>query len=127
MSWSPQDEKVPDASFFSVLRLNIPEWPYIFVGTFCAMINGAMQPAFAIIFSKIITVGSSHSSKGDAFRRSNNFIFLFFFLSSQVFADPDQDSVRKKSEFFALMFAAIGCVSFVTMFLQVSFYPWNMY
>lgn len=85
-----EDEKVPDASFFSVLRLNIPEWPYIFVGTFCAMINGAMQPAFAIIFSKIIT----------------------------VFADPDQDSVRKKSEFFALMFAAIGCVSFVTMFLQ---------
>lgn len=126
MSWSPQDEEVPDASFFSVLRLNIPEWPYIFVGTFCAMINGAMQPAFAIIFSKIITVGSSHSSSGNAFQRSNDFLFLFF-LSSQVFADPDQESVRKKSEFFSLMFAAIGCVSFVTMFLQVSSYLCNMY
>uniref|UniRef100_H3BX23 ATP-binding cassette, sub-family B (MDR/TAP), member 4 n=1 Tax=Tetraodon nigroviridis TaxID=99883 RepID=H3BX23_TETNG len=83
-------EEVPDASFFSVLRLNIPEWPYIFVGTFCAMINGAMQPVFAILFSKIIT----------------------------VFVDPDLESVRKKTEFFSLMFVVIGCVSFVTMFLQ---------
>lgn len=53
-----QDEVVPDVSFFRVLRLNVPEWPYILVGTICAMINGAMQPVFAILFSKIITVGS---------------------------------------------------------------------
>uniref|UniRef100_A0A671WWP5 ATP-binding cassette, sub-family B (MDR/TAP), member 4 n=1 Tax=Sparus aurata TaxID=8175 RepID=A0A671WWP5_SPAAU len=40
-----------------VMRLNSSEWPYILVGTLCAMINGAMQPVFAIIFSKIISVG----------------------------------------------------------------------
>uniref|UniRef100_A0A8D3E5A2 ATP-binding cassette, sub-family B (MDR/TAP), member 4 n=1 Tax=Scophthalmus maximus TaxID=52904 RepID=A0A8D3E5A2_SCOMX len=50
-----QDEDVPPVSFLKVLRLNLPEWPYIVVGTICAVINGAMQPAFAIIFSKIIT------------------------------------------------------------------------
>uniref|UniRef100_A0A8D3DCN0 ABC-type xenobiotic transporter n=1 Tax=Scophthalmus maximus TaxID=52904 RepID=A0A8D3DCN0_SCOMX len=85
-----QDEDVPPVSFLKVLRLNLPEWPYIVVGTICAVINGAMQPAFAIIFSKIIT----------------------------VFAEPDQEIVRQRSTLFSLLFAAIGGVSFVTMFLQ---------
>uniref|UniRef100_A0A669E678 ATP-binding cassette sub-family B member 5 n=1 Tax=Oreochromis niloticus TaxID=8128 RepID=A0A669E678_ORENI len=35
-----------------------------------------------------------------------------------VFIEPDQDVVRQRSVFFSLMFAAIGAVSFVTMFLQ---------
>lgn len=42
-----------------------------------------------------------------------------FFAPSQVFTEPDQEIVRKKSEFFSLMFAALGCAIFVTMFLQV--------
>uniref|UniRef100_A0A671WTA5 ATP-binding cassette, sub-family B (MDR/TAP), member 4 n=1 Tax=Sparus aurata TaxID=8175 RepID=A0A671WTA5_SPAAU len=85
-----QDDEAPPVSFLKVMRLNSSEWPYILVGTLCAMINGAMQPVFAIIFSKIIS----------------------------VFAEPDQEIVRQRSTFFALMFAGIGAVSFVTMFLQ---------
>uniref|UniRef100_A0A671WTY9 ATP-binding cassette, sub-family B (MDR/TAP), member 4 n=1 Tax=Sparus aurata TaxID=8175 RepID=A0A671WTY9_SPAAU len=84
------DDEAPPVSFLKVMRLNSSEWPYILVGTLCAMINGAMQPVFAIIFSKIIS----------------------------VFAEPDQEIVRQRSTFFALMFAGIGAVSFVTMFLQ---------
>lgn len=52
-----QDDEAPPVSFFTVLRLNSSEWPYIFIGTICAAINGAIQPVFAVIFSKIITVG----------------------------------------------------------------------
>ncbi|XP_056142526.1 ATP-binding cassette, sub-family B (MDR/TAP), member 4 [Lampris incognitus] len=85
-----EDEKVPPVSFFKVLRLNLPEWPYIVVGVICATVNGAMQPAFAIIFSKI----------------------------TSVFAEQDQDIVRERSNLFSLMFAAIGGISFITMFLQ---------
>uniref|UniRef100_A0A7N6C050 ATP-binding cassette, sub-family B (MDR/TAP), member 4 n=1 Tax=Anabas testudineus TaxID=64144 RepID=A0A7N6C050_ANATE len=85
-----QDENVPPVSFLEVFRLNIPEWPYILLGTICAIINGAMQPLFAVIFSKIIT----------------------------VFANPDLDVVKERSTFFSLMFAVIGGVSFFTMFLQ---------
>lgn len=44
-----------------------------------------------------------------------------------MFADPDLESVRKKTEFFSLMFVVIGCVSFVTMFLQVSVYLCHVY
>ncbi|XP_074538680.1 ATP-dependent translocase ABCB1 [Halichoeres trimaculatus] len=84
------DENIPLVPFSRVMRLNLSEWPYILVGTICAIINGALQPAFAIVFSKIIT----------------------------VFAEPNKDIVRANSEFFSLMFVAIGGISFVTMFLQ---------
>ncbi|XP_077431417.1 ATP-dependent translocase ABCB1-like isoform X1 [Vanacampus margaritifer] len=85
-----EDENVPPVSFLKVMRFNLPEWPYILVGTICASINGAMQPLFAVIFSKIIT----------------------------VFAEPDLNVVQQKSQLFSLMFAVIGAVSFFTMFLQ---------
>lgn len=85
-----EDEKVPPIPFLKVLRLNLPEWPYIVVGVICATINGAMQPLFAILFSKIIA----------------------------VFTEPNLEVVRERSTFFSLMFATIGGVSFVTMFLQ---------
>uniref|UniRef100_A0A1A8GQ60 ATP-binding cassette, sub-family B (MDR/TAP), member 4 n=1 Tax=Nothobranchius korthausae TaxID=1143690 RepID=A0A1A8GQ60_9TELE len=84
------DEDVPAVSFFQVLRLNRSEWPYIVVGLFCAVANGAIQPLFAILFSKIIT----------------------------VFAEPDPEVVKQRSNFFSLMFVAIGVVCFCTMFLQ---------
>uniref|UniRef100_A0A3B4FGF5 ABC-type xenobiotic transporter n=1 Tax=Pundamilia nyererei TaxID=303518 RepID=A0A3B4FGF5_9CICH len=45
---------VPPVSFLKVMALNTSELPYILLGTLCAIINGAMQPAFAVVFSKII-------------------------------------------------------------------------
>lgn len=51
-------------SFFKVLSLNKAEWPYMVVGIFCAIINGGLQPAFAIIFSKIVAVGHTHTHAG---------------------------------------------------------------
>uniref|UniRef100_A0A3P8RW26 ATP-binding cassette, sub-family B (MDR/TAP), member 4 n=1 Tax=Amphiprion percula TaxID=161767 RepID=A0A3P8RW26_AMPPE len=85
-----QDENIPGASFFKVMALNVSEWPFILVGTICAIINGVIQPLFAVLFSRIIT----------------------------VFANPDHEVVRERSNFFSLMFVAIGAVSFITMFLQ---------
>ncbi|XP_034084197.1 ATP-binding cassette, sub-family B (MDR/TAP), member 4 isoform X1 [Gymnodraco acuticeps] len=85
-----EDENIPPVSFFKIMRLNIPEWPYILVGTICAIINGVMQPLFAIIFSNIIT----------------------------VFAHPDPAVVRTRASYFSLMFVLIGAVSFVAMFFQ---------
>ncbi|XP_029444667.1 multidrug resistance protein 1-like isoform X2 [Rhinatrema bivittatum] len=82
------DEKVPPVSFLKTMKLNKKEWPYFVVGTICAIINGGLQPAFAIIFSKIIG----------------------------VFAEQSQ--VREKSNMFCLLFLALGGISFITFFLQ---------
>jgi ABC-type multidrug transport system fused ATPase/permease subunit len=53
------EEKVlEDFSLGRVMQLNSPEWFYILVGCIAAGINGATQPAFAVIFSRILTVYS---------------------------------------------------------------------
>ncbi|XP_072109854.1 ATP-dependent translocase ABCB1 isoform X1 [Mobula birostris] len=85
-----QDEDVPNVSFFRILKMNKKEWPYLLIGTFCATINGVIQPVFAIIFSEIIA----------------------------VFANTDKDVVRRETTLYSLLFLAIGCITFVTFFLQ---------
>uniref|UniRef100_A0A8C4WUK3 ATP binding cassette subfamily B member 4 n=1 Tax=Gopherus evgoodei TaxID=1825980 RepID=A0A8C4WUK3_9SAUR len=84
------DENMPPVSFLKVMKLNKTEWPYFVVGTFSAIINGALQPAFAIIFSEVIG----------------------------IFADPDKTVVRNKSNLFSLLFLGLGIISLVTFFLQ---------
>ncbi|XDB49850.1 hypothetical protein ABFV05_003466 [Capra hircus] len=49
-----QDESVPPVPFLKILKLNKTEWPYLVVGTLCAVANGALQPAFSFIFSEMI-------------------------------------------------------------------------
>ena len=49
-------------SMLRVFRLNAPEWLYMVVGCFCSLINGATQPAFAIIFAEVIE--SAGSARG---------------------------------------------------------------
>lgn len=39
-----------------ILKMNAPEWFYIIIGCIAALVNGASQPAFAILFSEIIGV-----------------------------------------------------------------------
>uniref|UniRef100_UPI00398F70C7 ATP-dependent translocase ABCB1 n=1 Tax=Pristiophorus japonicus TaxID=55135 RepID=UPI00398F70C7 len=86
----PQNENLPNISFLNVLKMNKTEWPYMLVGTFCSLINGVLQPAFALIFSEIIG----------------------------VFGNTDKEVMRRESTFFSLLFLAIGGVSFITFFLQ---------
>ncbi|XP_028718034.1 ATP-dependent translocase ABCB1 isoform X2 [Peromyscus leucopus] len=85
------DEDVPPVSFWRILKLNSTEWPYFVVGTFCAIINGGLQPAFAIIFSKVVGVFTRPS---------------------------DDETKRQESNLFSLLFLILGIVSFITFFLQ---------
>ncbi|XP_044945696.1 ATP-dependent translocase ABCB1 [Mustela putorius furo] len=85
------NENVPPVSFWRILKLNITEWPYFVVGIFCAVINGGLQPAFSVIFSRIIGV----------FTR-----------------DEDPETKRQNSNMFSLLFLVLGIISFITFFLQ---------
>ncbi|CAH1238854.1 ABCB1 [Branchiostoma lanceolatum] len=85
-----EEEDVPDPDMGRVMKLNAPEWPYILVGTFCAAINGAVNPCFAILFAEV--------------------------LGAFGIADPVEQ--EKKTTLYALLFLAIGGGSFITMFLQ---------
>uniref|UniRef100_A0A8I3WB18 ATP binding cassette subfamily B member 4 n=1 Tax=Callithrix jacchus TaxID=9483 RepID=A0A8I3WB18_CALJA len=85
------DESIPPVSFWRILKLNLTEWPYFVVGVFCAIINGGLQPAFSVIFSKIIGV----------FTRND-----------------DPETKRQNSNIFSLLFLVLGIISFITFFLQ---------
>nr|XP_057939637.1 ATP-dependent translocase ABCB1-like isoform X2 [Doryrhamphus excisus] len=84
------DDKVPPVSFLEVMRLNLPEWPYILFGVVCAVLNGVMQPMFDVILAKFIV----------------------------VFSHSDQEGIRKQTVVLSLMFVVIGVVSFLTTFLE---------
>ncbi|XP_057689868.1 ATP-dependent translocase ABCB1-like [Corythoichthys intestinalis] len=84
------DESLPSVSFFSVMRLNGSEWPYILVGTIFSILNGIVMPMFEIILSKYIV----------------------------VFIDPNQEEVRRKSLILSIIFAVLGVASFFTLFFE---------
>ncbi|NWU88536.1 MDR1 protein, partial [Upupa epops] len=87
---SSSNEVVPPAPFLKILKLNKPEWPYFVVGTLSAVINGALQPAFSVIFSEIIG----------------------------IFSETDKNLLREKSNLYSLLFLVLGIISFFTFFLQ---------
>ncbi|XP_043821847.1 phosphatidylcholine translocator ABCB4 isoform X4 [Dromiciops gliroides] len=84
------DPDVPPVSFFKVLKLNKTEWPYFVVGTLCAIVNGALQPAFSIIFSEMLA----------------------------IFGPGDDEVKQHKCNMFSLLFLGLGIISFFTFFLQ---------
>ncbi|XP_021545509.1 phosphatidylcholine translocator ABCB4 isoform X3 [Neomonachus schauinslandi] len=84
------EENVPPVPFLKVLKLSKTEWPYFVVGTLCAIANGALQPAFSIIFSEMIA----------------------------VFGPGDDEVKQQKCNMFSLLFLGLGIISFFTFFLQ---------
>uniref|UniRef100_A0A8C3VJ32 P-type phospholipid transporter n=1 Tax=Catagonus wagneri TaxID=51154 RepID=A0A8C3VJ32_9CETA len=84
------EENVPPVSFMKILKLNKTEWPYFVVGTLCAVANGALQPAFSIIFSEMIA----------------------------IFGPGDDEVKQQKCNMFSLLFLGLGIISLFTFFLQ---------
>ncbi|NXI23338.1 MDR1 protein, partial [Sterrhoptilus dennistouni] len=71
------EENLPAVSFLKILALNKPEWFYVLVGVIAAAVIGAVHPAFAVIFGKII--GAFQES--DPVKRSKNtVVFSLIFL-----------------------------------------------
>ena len=51
-----QEEKLPEVPYSRILALNKPEFCYIAFGVIASAIGGAVTPAFAVLFGKIIGV-----------------------------------------------------------------------
>uniref|UniRef100_A0A8C9LTL5 ATP binding cassette subfamily B member 1 n=1 Tax=Piliocolobus tephrosceles TaxID=591936 RepID=A0A8C9LTL5_9PRIM len=83
------DESIPPVSFWRIMKLNLTEWPYFVVGVFCAIINGGLQPAFAVIFSKIIG-GFTFGKAGEILTKRLRYMVFRSMLRQDVswFDDP---------------------------------------
>lgn len=84
------EEEVEPAPFLRTLKLNKPELPYLVSGSIAATINGLFPFAFAMVLSEILS----------------------------VFSLNDNEKMKKESEFWSLMFLAIGAASFLAQLMQ---------
>jgi ATP-binding cassette, subfamily B (MDR/TAP), member 1 len=58
-----EDVEQYEVSFWRILKLNAPEWPFILLGALAAIITGASFPSFAILFGTMYGVSfCSHCS-----------------------------------------------------------------
>ncbi|XP_040208744.1 ATP-dependent translocase ABCB1-like isoform X2 [Rana temporaria] len=85
-----EEKKLPNISFFRLLKLNKSEWPYILIGTLAAAINGGAHPSFCILFAKVIT----------------------------IFEINDAVLIQHEINIYCIIFAMIGVASFFTYFTQ---------
>ncbi|XP_065929444.1 ATP-dependent translocase ABCB1 isoform X3 [Magallana gigas] len=87
-----KDEKKEEdeAGFGRIMKMNAPEWPYILLGSLGAIMNGGVQPAFAIIFSEILG----------------------------TFAITSTSEQEDKMLMWTLLMVGIGVISFLTFLTQ---------
>ncbi|NXI18278.1 MDR1 protein, partial [Irena cyanogastra] len=66
------EENLPAVPYLKILALNKPEWFYVLLGVVAAAVIGAIHPAFAVIFGKIIGAFQER----DPEKRSKNTVLL---------------------------------------------------
>lgn len=71
--------------------MNKPEWIFIAIGCLASIVSGGVQPAFAIVFSKVIA----------------------------VFSLCERSEQEKKITLYVILFVVFGIVTLISNFLQV--------
>ncbi|XP_072431434.1 ATP-dependent translocase ABCB1 isoform X1 [Chiloscyllium punctatum] len=84
------EENLQEISYSQILSLNKPEWLYIAIGALTAVVSGAVSPAFAVVFSRIIG----------------------------VFSILDPELKRQRTAMFSLIFLALGAIFFLSYSIQ---------
>jgi hypothetical protein len=53
-----EEEEPPPISMMTILKKNMPEWPYILLGSVGSVVIGFAMPLFAVLFGDIIGVSN---------------------------------------------------------------------
>lgn len=80
-----------------IFRMNKPEWGFIILGCFASLISGGVQPAFAIVFSKVLA----------------------------VFSLCTREEQEEQITLYVWLFVAFGFITLASNFLQVYFDIWS--
>ncbi|NWV07564.1 MDR1 protein, partial [Ptilonorhynchus violaceus] len=71
------EENLPAVSYSRILALNKPEWFYVLLGVIAAAVIGAVHPAFAVIFGKVI---GAFQERDPEKRSKNTLVLSLMFL-----------------------------------------------
>ena len=89
----PQLEELPEVDSLRVMRMNLPEWPYILLGLLGSVVMGGAMPVYAILFGEVLGV---------------------------LKLAPDE--ARSDSVYYCSLFVAAGVTAGVAVFLQVTMF-----
>ncbi|MCO5592638.1 hypothetical protein L7F22_046641 [Adiantum nelumboides] len=89
-----KERMVSKGSFWRLMKLNGPEWPYAFLGSLGSILAGVVNPVFALLISGLL----------------------------QVYYDTDIDQMKKDIEKYVLIFVGIGVVTVGIYLLQHYFF-----
>jgi hypothetical protein len=53
-----EEEEPPQISMLTILKKNMPEWPYILLGSVGSLVVGFAMPIFGVLFGNIIGVSN---------------------------------------------------------------------
>lgn len=56
-------EKPPPISMITILKKNMPEWPYILIGSVGSIVIGCAMPIFGVLFGDIVGVSNEHEKQ----------------------------------------------------------------
>ncbi|KAK0066802.1 ATP-dependent translocase ABCB1 isoform X7 [Biomphalaria pfeifferi] len=113
-----EKEKLPDAPFSRLIKMNAPEWHFILLGCFSSIFNGGVQPAFSVIFSRILGVFAESEDEQEYWIRIYSLILvglgvislITFFLQGYMFGRSGEALTRRLREmtFKAMLKQDIG-------------------
>lgn len=89
-----EEEKPPPISMITILKKNMPEWPYILIGSVGSLVIGCATPIFGVLFGDILGV---------------------------MAADSDE-KVREGTDVYSLYFVIAGIAVGVSYFIQIFTY-----
>ncbi|KAI8780037.1 multidrug resistance protein 1A, partial [Biomphalaria glabrata] len=101
-----EKEKLPDAPFSRLIKMNAPEWHFILLGCFSSIFNGGVQPAFSVIFSRILGVFAESEDEQEYWIRIYSLILvglgvislITFFLQGYMFGRSGEALTRRLRE-----------------------------
>jgi hypothetical protein len=53
-----EEDKPPPISMMTILKKNMPEWPYILTGSLGSLVIGFAMPIFGVLFGDILGVSN---------------------------------------------------------------------
>ena len=85
-----EHEEELQTSLWRVLKINLPEWPFIAIGAISSVGMAAVAPAFALLFGNVL----------------------------EILSWEDISAARDQSKVYSFMFIGLGLTSGIAMFLQ---------
>ena len=102
-----------------VMRMNLPEWPYILLGLLGSIVMGGAMPVYAILFGEVLHPHIYISTYLHIYPLIYQRTYPHITLQVLGVLKLPPDQAREDSVYYCSLFVAAGVTAAVAVFLQV--------